>query len=125
MLNNALCEMRTLLTDLHLEFNEKTQIFPISHGAEYLGWRFGLTETGAVTRRLKKRSKIRWKHRLRKLRIIKNARAAIAALFINMSRTLSIGKVGPGPGFLGQALSLSQPSCGDLGVSFRRSFFAV
>ena len=38
-----------------------------------------------------------------------------------MSRTLSIGKVGPGPDFLGQALALSQPSCGDLGVSFRRS----
>lgn len=67
VLNNALCEMRTLLTDLHLEFNEKTQIFPISHGVEYLGWRFGLTETGAVTRRLKKHSKIRRKHRLQKL----------------------------------------------------------
>ena len=38
-----------------------------------------------------------------------------------MSRTLSIGKTGPGPGFLGQALPLSQPSCGDLGVSLRRS----
>ena len=34
-----------------------------------------------------------------------------------MSRTLSIDKIGPGPGFLGQALPLSQPSCGDLGVS--------
>ncbi len=39
----------------------------------------------------------------------------------NMSRTLSIDKIGPGPGFLGQALPLSQPSCGDLGVSLRRS----
>ena len=38
-----------------------------------------------------------------------------------MSRTLSIDKIGPGPGFLGQALPLSQPSCGDLGVSLRRS----
>ena len=38
-----------------------------------------------------------------------------------MSRTLSRGKVGPGPDILGQALSLSQPSCGDLGVSLRRS----
>ena len=38
-----------------------------------------------------------------------------------MSRTLSIGKTGPGPGFLSQALPLSQPSCGDLGVSLRRS----
>ena len=46
---------------------------------------------------------------------------AIPACFFNMSRTLSRGKVGPGPDILGQALSLSQPSCGDLGVSFRRS----
>ena len=43
------------------------------------------------------------------------------AAFFNMSRTLSIDKIGPGPGFLGQALPLSQPSCGDLGVSLRRS----
>lgn len=41
--------------------------------------------------------------------------------FFNMSRTLSIDKIGPGPDFLGQALALSQPSCGDLGVSLRRS----
>ena len=38
-----------------------------------------------------------------------------------MSRTLSIDKIGPGPGFLGRALPPSQPSCGDLGVSLRRS----
>ena len=69
ILNNALTEMRKLLTELHLEFNEKTQIFPISHGVEYLGWRFGLTDSGKVIRRLKKHSKTRWKHRLRKLRI--------------------------------------------------------
>ena len=65
---NALQEMRKLVGELHLEFNTKTQIFPISHGVEYLGWRFGLTENGAVTRRLKVHSKTRWKHRLRKLK---------------------------------------------------------
>jgi RNA-directed DNA polymerase len=66
-LNSALSEMRNLLNLLHLEFNAKTQIFPISHGVEYLGWRFYLTDSGAVVRRLKKHSKIRWQHRLRKL----------------------------------------------------------
>lgn len=65
---NALQEMRKLAGELHLEFHSKTQIFPISQGVEYLGWRFGLTETGAVIRRLKVHSKIRWKHRLRKLK---------------------------------------------------------
>lgn len=67
VLNNALAEMRKLLADLKLEFNDKTQIFPIAHGVEYLGWRFYLTETGTVIRRLKKHSKIRWQHRMRKL----------------------------------------------------------
>lgn len=66
-LHYALIEMRKLLAELCLSFNEKTQIFPITHGVEYLGWRFALTETGRVTRRLKKHSKYRWQHRLRKL----------------------------------------------------------
>ena len=68
VLHRALLEMRALLKGLGLSFNEKTQIFPISHGVEYLGWRFYLTDTGAVVRRLKKHSKNRWKHRLRKLK---------------------------------------------------------
>ena len=60
--------METILKKLGLTFNSKTQVFPISHGVEYLGWRFYLTDTGAVIRRLKKHSKIRWMHRLRKLK---------------------------------------------------------
>lgn len=68
VLNNALAEMRQLMVELHLEFNTKTQIFPINQGVEYLGWRFYLTESGAVVRKLKKHSKIRWQHRLRKLK---------------------------------------------------------
>ena len=67
VLNHALQEMRALLRDLHLEFNEKTQVFPIKHGVEYLGWRFYLTDTGAVIRRLRAHSKLRWRHRMRKL----------------------------------------------------------
>ncbi len=54
---------------------------------------------------------------------VRDRRLAAFRPIFNMSRTLSIGKIGPGlRSFeLGQALSLSQPSCGDLGVSFRRS----
>ena len=69
-LHQALSQMRELVESLGLSFNEKTQVFPIVHGVEYLGWRFYLTETGAVVRRLKKHSKIRWKHRLRKLKAL-------------------------------------------------------
>ena len=67
VLRNALAEMRALLSSLGLDFNSKTQIFPVSSGAEYLGWRFSLTHSRAVIRRLKKHSKIRWKRRLKKL----------------------------------------------------------
>ena len=66
-LKQALLEMKDLLSELDLEFNEKTQIFPVASGVEYLGWLFSLTQTGAVVRRLKKHSKTRWRHRLRKL----------------------------------------------------------
>ena len=66
-LKEALLAMQELVEELGLSFNQKTQIFPITSGVEYLGWRFTLSETGAVLRRLKKHSKIRWQHRLRKL----------------------------------------------------------
>ncbi len=67
VLKKALEEMIILLEEIGLCFNEKTQIFPIKNGVEYLGWRFSLSETGAVIRRLKHHSKTRWKHRLRKM----------------------------------------------------------
>ena len=70
VLHRALAEMRALVESLGLYFNDKTQIFPISHGVEYLGWRFYLTDKGAVVRKLKRNSKMRWKHRLRKLQIL-------------------------------------------------------
>ena len=60
--------MENILQGLGLSFNSKTQVFPIHHGVEYLGWRFYLTESGRVVRRLKKHSKIRWMRRLVKLR---------------------------------------------------------
>jgi RNA-directed DNA polymerase len=51
--------------DLKLSFNEKTQIFPISQGADYLGFRFYLTDTGKVIKRLRTSNKKRWKRRLK------------------------------------------------------------
>ena len=32
--------------ELKLEFNQKTQLFPISQGVDYVGWWFYLTDTG-------------------------------------------------------------------------------
>lgn len=43
-----------------LTFNEKTQIFPPKNGVEYLGFRFVLSDSGAVVRRLKTSSKLRY-----------------------------------------------------------------
>lgn len=51
--------------ELELEFNNKTQIFPISAGVDYLGWRFYVTETGKVIRRLRTSNKRRFKRRLK------------------------------------------------------------
>ena len=47
-------------------FNEKTQIFPVKNGVDYLGFRFYLTDTGKVIRRLRTSSKKRFKRRLKK-----------------------------------------------------------
>lgn len=52
--------------ELRLEFNQKTQIIPISEGVDFLGFRFYLTDTGKVIRRLRTSNKRRWKRRLKK-----------------------------------------------------------
>ena len=48
-----------------LSFNEKTQVFPLSQGADYLGWHFYLTDTGKVIRKLRTGSKRRLKKRIK------------------------------------------------------------
>lgn len=52
--------------ELLLKFNKKTQITTIKNGVDYLGFRFYLTSTGKVIRRLRTSSKRRWKRRLKK-----------------------------------------------------------
>ena len=53
---------------LNVELNEKTQIFPIKNGVNYLGWHFYLSESGKVIRKLKNQSKKRIKGKLKLLR---------------------------------------------------------
>lgn len=65
-LKACLAEIRAFAAEkLKLELNEKTQIFPVSEGVDYLGWHFYLTDTGKVIRRLRTSNKRRFKRRLK------------------------------------------------------------
>jgi hypothetical protein len=50
--------------ELHLEFNEKTQIHHIREGVDYLGFHFYLTESGKVIRKLRQSGKKKLKRKL-------------------------------------------------------------
>ena len=52
-------------TKLKLSFNEKTKIFPIKNGVDYLGWHFYMTDTGKIIRKVKQSTKVKYKRRLR------------------------------------------------------------
>jgi hypothetical protein len=55
------CLERALAAELKLELNEKTQIFPIRNGVDYLSWHF-LTKTGKVVKKLRNSTKKRRKN---------------------------------------------------------------
>ena len=65
-LQEVLKSMKALAKELKLEFNSKTQIFPLKQGVDFLGFRFYLTDTGKVVKRLRTSNKKRWKRRLKK-----------------------------------------------------------
>lgn len=50
-------EIEADLTAVGLQFNQKTQIFPVAHGIDFLGFRTYLTDTGKVVRRLRESSR--------------------------------------------------------------------
>lgn len=67
-LRECLKQMEALAEgELKLTFNDKTQIFPMRHGVDYLGWHFYLTDTGKVVKRLRTQNKKRLKRRLKGL----------------------------------------------------------
>jgi len=67
-LQNALVQIRELIEGkCKLELNHRTQITPVRSGVEFLGWRFYLSETGKVIRKLKPQSKQRYKRRIKQL----------------------------------------------------------
>ena len=68
-LRDCLRQIRELCEKgLKVELNEKTQIFPLRQGVDYLGWRFYLTDTGKVIKRLRTQNKRRLKRRMKGLR---------------------------------------------------------
>lgn len=65
-LKNALAELKLFLEkELKLELNQKTQIFPIKNGVDYLGFHSYLTENGKVIRNIRKKSKERMKRKIK------------------------------------------------------------
>jgi hypothetical protein len=64
-LQENLRKMKELIHEDRLEFNEKTQIFPMSQGVDSLGWHLYLTDTGKVIKRLRTSNKKRFKKRMK------------------------------------------------------------
>ncbi len=56
-----------LLEDCQLSFNEKTCIFPIKNGVDYLGWHIYLNENGKVIKKVRRQTKERFKSKLKTL----------------------------------------------------------
>lgn len=82
-LKKCLTQMQKFINDeLQLEFNEKTQIFPIRNGVDYLGWHIYLSETGKVKQQTKNRYK-------RKLGYFKHAYAHDLVELKDISQTLA------------------------------------
>lgn len=66
-LDECLRHIRVMLErKLHLSLNHKTQIFPLRHGVDYLGFHTYLTESGKVVRVLRRDSVQRVKRKLKK-----------------------------------------------------------
>lgn len=67
-LQDCLKDMRKIVNvRLMLDFNEKTQIFPIKNGVDFLGFHFYLTDSGKIVKKLRRSSKIRFKNRIKSL----------------------------------------------------------
>lgn len=63
---HCLGEMDNYLHErLKLKLNPKTDLFKVSRGFEFLGWRFFLNQQGQIVRRIKRQSKQRVKEGLK------------------------------------------------------------
>ncbi|MDR2728732.1 MAG: RNA-directed DNA polymerase [Chitinispirillales bacterium] len=67
-LKQCLAKIREVCeNELNIQMNDKTQIFPIKNGVDYLGWHFYLTDTGKVIRKLRTSNKKSLKRRMKKI----------------------------------------------------------
>lgn len=65
-LQKCLVIIRDYLSEYGLELNEKTQIFPLRNGIDFLGFHTYLTDTGKVICKVRKRSKDNMKRKMKK-----------------------------------------------------------
>lgn len=71
---------------LYLELNEKTQIFPLKNGVDYLGFHFYLTDTGKVIRKVRTRTKKKYRKRLKQIPALTAAKSFSAQLLQTVQR---------------------------------------
>ncbi len=64
-LKDCLAQMKEQATELKLDYNEKTEIFPIKNGVDYLGWHIYLSDSGKIIRKVKQQAKYKYKRKLR------------------------------------------------------------
>lgn len=67
-LQNALRNIRERLAKIGLELNQKTGIFPLKNGINFLKWKFLLTDTGRVVRLISRKSVTRQRRKLRHMK---------------------------------------------------------
>lgn len=81
VLQNALQEIAERLAEIGLTLNGKTQIFPLKHGILWLKWRFILTDTGKVIRRISEKSVVRERRKLcRMAKLIKEGKTTAKSM---------------------------------------------
>ena len=56
------------MQDLNLKLNQKSHIFPIKNGFDFLGFHFYLTETGKIIMKLRRESKESMRRKLKKFK---------------------------------------------------------
>ena len=81
VLQAALSEIEKKLSALGLTLNKKTCIFPLKQGVIWLKWRFILTDTGKVVRKICNKSVVRERRKLKKMaKLVLSGRIPAAAL---------------------------------------------
>jgi hypothetical protein len=69
-LRKCLVDIQNHVGNLGLELNDKTQIFPLKNGIDFLGFHTYLTDTGKVIRKVRRRSKNNFRRKLKKFKVL-------------------------------------------------------